>query len=531
MAIVQVSRITNRKGLSENLPQLAGAEFGWVIDQRKLYIGNGTLADGAPAVGNTEVLTQYSDILSLGTSYTYKGLHAGYTVQTGDTTGSPVTQTLQAKLDNFASVLDFGATGDGSTDDTNAINRALFQLFCIQTNTTIRRSLYFPGGTYRITAPIAVPPFAQLWGDGPDSAILEMDVGSDSSFGAYVIQTADSLQQTGVNIGTNSATAPRDIVISGMSFTSLEPGVDMMLIDRAEGVSVSNCNFKGNLATNPANAGDDIAGVRFDSTVSNTCKQIEFNNCKFSFLTYGLITDENIQGVTVQNSQFTNLYQGVMLGTGTPDNGGPEGVRIVQNLFDNIGKEGISIGAVAYNISAYNIFLDVANDYLGAGNAAAPVIQINGDNNVSIGDMFERSDVDNLVQARVNLNNKACYALINGEEVEFGTYHRLAGVSASLTVQGSATTIFTVNTASATGFNCIYQFKDPVTNIIRFGTLRVVGQDTDDSAGTLAYVDDYSEDNPSAIVLSVVQSGSTISVQYTSTAAGTFKYSLEHLGI
>ena len=88
-----------------------------------------------------------------------------------------------------------------------------------------------------------------------------------------------------------------------------------------------------------------------------------------------------------------------------------------------------------------------------------------------------------------------------------------------------------MNTASATAFNCIYQFKDPLTNIIRFGTLRVVAQDSDDSAGTLAYVDDYSEDNPSAIVLDVVQSGSTISVRYTSTAAGTFKYSLEHLGI
>ena len=85
MAIVQVSRITNRKGLSENLPQLAGAEFGWVIDQRKLYIGNGTLAEGAPAVGNTEILTQYSDILNLATSYTYKGEHAGYTAQTGPT--------------------------------------------------------------------------------------------------------------------------------------------------------------------------------------------------------------------------------------------------------------------------------------------------------------------------------------------------------------------------------------------------------------------------------------------------------------
>ena len=530
MAIVQVSRITNRKGLSENLPQLAGAEFGWVIDQRKLYIGNGTLAEGAPAIGNTEILTQYSDILELASSYTYKGQHAGYTVQTGPTSGDPVTQTLQAKLDNFASVLDFGATGDGVTDDTDAINRALFQLFCRQSNTTIRRSLYFPGGTYRITNSIKVPPFAKLYGDGPDSAILEMDVSSDSSYGSYVLQTADSLQQVGANIGTNSATAPQDIVITGLSFTSKEP-IDLVLVDRTNGLSINNCNFKGSLTSNPANASDDIAGVRFDSTTSNTCKQIEINNCKFSFLSYGINTDENIQGVTVQNSQLTNMYQGVMLGTGTPDNGGPEGVRIVQNLFDKIGKQGISIGAVAFNISAYNIFLDVANDYLGAGNQAAAVVEFNGDNNVSVGDMFERSDADDRLQPRVKNNDKACYALTNGNEIEIGTYHRLAGVSTSLTVQGSATTIFTVNTANATAFNVNYQMKEPTTNVIRFGTLRVVGQDTDDSAGTLAYVDDFSEDNPNNFVLSAVQSGSTISIQYTSTIANTFKYSIEHFSI
>ena len=530
MAIVQVSRITNRKGLADNLPQLAGAEFGWVIDQRKLYIGNGTIAEGAPAIGNTEILTQYSDILNVATTYTYKGEHAGYTVQTGPTSSDAVTQTLQAKLDNFASVLDFGATGDGVTDDTDAINRALFQLFCRQTNTTIRRSLYFPAGTYRITNSIKVPPFAKLWGDGPDSAILEMDVSSDSSFGSYVLRTADSLQQTGVNIGSNSATAPKDIVITGMSFTSKEE-IDLVLIDRAEGVSISNCNFKGSLASAPANATADIAGLRFDSTVTNTCKQIEINNCKFSFLSYGINTDENIQGVTVQNSQFNSLYQGILLGTGTPDNGGPEGVRIVQNLFDEVAKQGISIGAVAFNVSAYNIFLDVGNDYLGAGNASSPVIEINGDDNVSIGDMFERSDADNLTQPRVELNNKACYALINGNEIEFGTYHRLAGVSTDLSVQASPTTIFTVNTANATAFNINYQMKESSTNVVRFGTLRVVGQDTDDSAGTLAYVDDYSEDNPNNFVLSAVQSGSTISVQYTSTIANTFQYSLEHFSV
>ena len=530
MAIVQVSRITNRKGLADNLPQLAGAEFGWVVDQRKLYIGNGTISEGAPAIGNTEILTQYSDILNAATTYTYKGNHAGYTVQTGPTSSDSVVQTLQTKLDNFASVLDFGATGDGVTDDTDAINRALFQLFCVQTNTTIRRSLYFPGGTYRITNSIKVPPFAKLWGDGPDSAILEMDVSSDSSFGSYVLQTADSLQQTGVNIGSNSATAPRDIVITGMSFTSLEP-IDLVLIDRAEGVSISNCNFKGSLSSAPSNASDDIAGLRFDSTAANTCKQIEINNCKFSFLSYGLNTDENIQGVTIQNSQFNTIYQGILLGTGTPDNGGPEGVRIVQNLFDEVAKQAISIGAVAFNVSAYNIFLDCGNDYLGAGNAASPIVEINGDDNVSIGDMFERSDADDLIQPRVELNNKACYALIDGNEIEFGTYHRLAGVSTDLSVQGSATTIFTINTANATAFNVNYQYKIPTTNVVRFGTLRVVGQDTDDSAGTLVYVDDFSEDNPSDVVLSVVQSGSSINIQYTNTIAGVFKYSLEHFSV
>ena len=60
MALVQVSRITNRKGLAENLPQLAGAELGWAIDERRLFIGNGTLEEGAPTIGNTEILTEYS---------------------------------------------------------------------------------------------------------------------------------------------------------------------------------------------------------------------------------------------------------------------------------------------------------------------------------------------------------------------------------------------------------------------------------------------------------------------------------------
>jgi len=60
MAILQISRIQHRRGLQQDLPQLASAELGWSIDTRKLYIGNGTVDEGAPEQGVTEILTEYS---------------------------------------------------------------------------------------------------------------------------------------------------------------------------------------------------------------------------------------------------------------------------------------------------------------------------------------------------------------------------------------------------------------------------------------------------------------------------------------
>ena len=69
MAIVQISRIQHRRGLDADLPNLASAELGWSVDTRKLYIGNGTIEEGAPSLGKTEILTQYS-ILDFESSYT-----------------------------------------------------------------------------------------------------------------------------------------------------------------------------------------------------------------------------------------------------------------------------------------------------------------------------------------------------------------------------------------------------------------------------------------------------------------------------
>ena len=171
MAIVQISRITNRKGLTENLPQLAGAELGWCIDSRRLFIGNGTLQEGAPVIGNTEILTEFSDITVL-SDYTYEDIAVGYAAQTGPTASDPIVRSVQAKLDDFADVRDFGAVGDGSADDTEALNRALYQLYCVENNTQVRRSLYFPAGIYRITESLIIPSYAKLVGEGANCSIV-----------------------------------------------------------------------------------------------------------------------------------------------------------------------------------------------------------------------------------------------------------------------------------------------------------------------------------------------------------------------
>ena len=62
MAIVQISRIQIRRGLQQDLPQLASAEMGWSLDSQRLYIGNGLLSEGAPKEGVTEILTENSII-------------------------------------------------------------------------------------------------------------------------------------------------------------------------------------------------------------------------------------------------------------------------------------------------------------------------------------------------------------------------------------------------------------------------------------------------------------------------------------
>ena len=550
MAIVQISRITNRKGLQENLPQLAGAELGWSIDQRRLFIGNGTLEEGAPAIGNTEILTEFSDIFQFQSTYTYKGEAAGYIAQTGPTPGTPVTQSLQSWLDQFATVKDFGAVGDGIADDTDAINRALQQLYCQPNqNTQIRRGLFFPAGVYRTTETIFIPPFAYLYGEGKDSSIIFLDVnGEDSTLNSYVARTCDNQGRYGISIQTPGE--PQNINIVNMGFQNGDVSTNIFLVEDANDVTFDNVGFYGALTLTNLNSDvTDSSCVRFASTPSLITNNVLFNNCVFSGTTYGLNTateqggtDQVVEGVTVSNCLFENLYQGIVIGTEPLVASGATGFRILNNIFNNIYAEGIVIGSVKLNVSANNVFYlvgcgDTISSVPTFGVQTAPqtaCIDIQDSNNVSLGDLFERPDIYSTSEnpgtayPRIKLNNTTSIATTNGVQLQLGTQTIQSGLRVTLADNiPTATTAFTVSATSTKAFTVNYSIVRGTT--YRTGSIFVA---TDGASPNLTFSDDYTQNADTGIALTVSQSTNNVNIQYTSTITGTnatMSYSIVYL--
>lgn len=592
MAIVQISRITQRKGLLDDLPQpLAGAELGWAVDERRLFIGNGELVDGAPVVGNTEVLTEFSDILSFATSYTYQGQAGGYTVQTGATSGSSVSQSLQQRLDSYAIISDFGATGDGITDVTGDINRALFQIYCRSENPAARRSLYFPAGTYVITDTLNIPPFALLYGDGADSTIIYFKVDEWTSAQAYdqsvlvydvttgdyyrsnfpvpidtnltdnnvngdpywstevlpeyIMRTADSLQQVDTAILQGDALPPGKLEVHGIKFLTnqlnsgiLVQGADTCVFDS---VSVQGPQTGSALSTTTS----DTGAVRWASTTSLISSNVIWNNCTFDGFTYGSDTDQQIEGVTFSNNKFVNLHQGVNLGGPSVINGGATGVRIVQNTFDDVYAEGVVFNNVSLNCTAYNTFYDVGNHLNGVANPAEPIIDINANNNVSIGDRFVRNNSQSVLYPRIALNNTNTMAMSENVQgvlfyqlgiedptvsnsLDLGTYQRIAGIADTL-ADNTTGNLFVTSNSVVSSFKMDYTIRRAALR--RTGTLTVVCNDG--SGGGFSYLDEFSQNGDTGITLTPTDNTTETLVTYTSTstgAAGTIKYSITNLG-
>lgn len=520
MAVVQISRIQHRRGLATDLPQLAAGELGWVVDEQRLYIGNGTVADGAPAVGNTEIMTAGSSSFLTAISYIYKGyLGASTPIVTGN--GIDITRTLQQRLDDYVSIKAFGATGDGSTDDTAAIQRALDELYTDtdKTDSRSRRKLFFPAGQYNISSSITIPPYATIEGEGIDKSIIYY-----SGSSAPVAKTQDN---AGNEYGAMTTVAT-NINIEGMTFKNgtAHNGVSLDSVTNARFV---RCKFQGTYAAGGADV-TTSKGVTIRSTNALTCSNIIFDSCEFTKFARLADFSYDATSIKLHDCKFSTGRYGVYVGEAVDGstNGltiGPKDVKITSSTFDNIYSNGIrvdgtasgansGVGEVRGVVSFNNFFartVGTANDDVNLTDGYSPIILFNTDECSSLLDYFD------------------------------GTQRRSTSITPIPEVQGigisqkqiqQITLADNTSSATTTGIRLhVSANKKIVINYkIERGTGYRVGTFVVNANGTLTtYNDEYEENTDIGVTLtadmsdedSTVSGNETVTIKFTTTSTGT----------
>lgn len=311
--------------------------------------GAGTL-EVRSATGNSQFLTDGSDNFDI-LKYTFVGNTATPAV-TGPTANDPIQRTLQEVLDDRISIKAYGALGDGSQDDSTSINRAMVNVYTVASSEPYRRIVYFPAGTYRLSAAtMKIPTNAILMGDGVDKTIIYMD----SNVQLSVFETMDSAGNTGLNIGNAGATMPTNILVGDMTFkhnfnqnvAALNRTSDSTFFrTKFQGASSAAAAFQA-IVLDPLGAVYTPKNIKFTECEFNTnpyvanfnaganiISNIVFDKCKFDTANYGVV-GANTNYVTVQNSHFKSITNHGMHATSTTTAWSSRG-----NYYETVGSVG-----------------------------------------------------------------------------------------------------------------------------------------------------------------------------------------------
>ena len=263
-----------------------------------------------------------------------------------------VARTQAGKNSDFISVMDFGATGDGTTDDTTAIQLAI----------TAGGAVYFPAGTYIISAALVIASNGtHLFGAGNGVSIIKA---KDGVAFEYML-TANALSDIGIHDLTwdmnqaNRATALQAAVMRscGPVFTSCTDTI------------TENCAFKNSLGSGSVpGVGFGLGGTGLRNKVIG-CTALDCGIPSYAsdgFYTSG--TQTLIVGCTAKNCLDTGFvleksdYSGIV---GCTSDGCSAGGAITALSSDSTGNfiNGLTVNGLSSSVTG-----GVQIGALGAGN-------------------------------------------------------------------------------------------------------------------------------------------------------------------
>lgn len=178
-------------------------------------------------------------------------------------------------------VKDFGAVGDGVTDDTAAVQAAIDEICDAQ------GILLFPPGTYALSAPLTFPNKSfVIRGSGPTATNISEIPGSGQ-----------------IKLFDLSGTNGPSVVIEQMGFFGPTGGPgyggDGLYFSASNGVSVVNCWFGGLL--NGVNKANDSSYVRL-------------LDCTFEYCFNGITFDQGVQCIVDNTTFYRNTFDYYLIG-------------------------------------------------------------------------------------------------------------------------------------------------------------------------------------------------------------------------
>lgn len=237
-----------------------------------------------------------------------------------------VPRSFQSKMQDIVSVKDYGAMGDGVTDDTAAlqaaINAAQFNSF----------RLRLPAGTYLISSALLITAPGSIFGDGQTASVIRQ-----TNATANGITVAFASQKPGCGLSGFSIEAGAGWVTSGFQGTG----------SSGTGLSINNINTNGNFSDlNVTNFANGIAVISCWSNRFNNVEILYFAGVGLSVNQLGNGGDGRYFEMSISNNGFSGVNTS-SIGVEIGSTGG--------EYFDHVDVTSSNVGYGIYPQAGYQV--------------------------------------------------------------------------------------------------------------------------------------------------------------------------------